>query len=85
MDLTRLDVARHGGGSSAMPLPRAGTAGMVQFLDPSEPASRARLERSALFSRKTAPAASARFETQGWAWRDPHAGRQNATSRCSIS
>ena len=56
-----------------MPLPRAGTAGMVQYLDPSEPSSRARLERSALFARKAAPAVGARFETQGWAWRDAEA------------
>ena len=74
VDLTRLDAARPGGGG-AMPLPRAGTAGMVQYLNPSEPASRVRLERSALMARKAAPAAGARFEAQGWAWRDPHAGR----------
>ena len=84
VDLTRLDAARPGGGS-AMPLPRAGTGSFVQYLDPEEPESRSRLDRSALLARKAAPAASARFETQGWAWRDPHAGRQNATSRCSIS
>ena len=76
VDLTRLDVARHGGGSSAMPLPRAGTAGMVQYLNPSEPASRARLERSALFARKAAPAVGARFETQGWTWRDAEAAAE---------
>ena len=85
VDLTRLDEARPGGGGSAMPLPRAGTGGMVQYLDPSEPASRARLEHSALFARKASPEVGARFEAQGWTWRDPHAGRQNATGRCSIS
>ena len=64
-------MARHGGGGGgAMPLPRAGTGGMVQYLSPSEPASRARLERSALFARKASPEVSARFEAQGWAWRD---------------
>ena len=71
VDLTRLDAARPGGGGGgAMPLPRAGPGGMVQYLDPSEPVSRARLERSALFARKASPAVGARFETQGWAWRD---------------
>ena len=43
---------------------------MVQYLNPSEPASRARLERHALFARKAAAAVGARFEAQGWAWRD---------------
>ena len=72
LDLTRLDAARPGGGGGggAMPLPRAGTGGMVQYLEQSEPVSRARLERSALFARKASPAVGARFETQGWAWRE---------------
>ena len=61
-----------------MPLPRAGTAGMVQYLNPSEPASRARLERSALFARKAAAAVGARFETQGWGWRDAKAAAEDA-------
>ena len=56
VDLTHLGAAHPGGGGSAMPLPRAGTGGMVQYLDPSEPASRARLE------------VSARSQAQEWAW-----------------
>ena len=35
-----------------------------------EPASRASLERGALFARKAAASVGARFEAQGWAWRD---------------
>ena len=70
VDLTRLDVACQAGGGSAMPLPRAGTGGMVQYLDPSEPASRASLERSALFAPKASPEVGVRFEAQGWAWRE---------------
>ena len=74
VDLTRLDAARPGGGS-AMPLPRVGTGGMVQYLDPDEPVSRARLERSALFARKASPEVGVRSKAQGlwrgrWAWRD---------------
>ena len=69
VDLTRLDAARPGGGS-AMPLPRSVMGGMVQYLSPSEPQSRARLERSALFAHKASPAVGLRYEEQGWAWRD---------------
>ena len=68
MDLTQLDAARPGGGS-AMPLPRAGAGGFVQYLSPDEPVARARLDTSALFARKAAPAVGARCEAQGWAWR----------------
>ena len=78
VDLTPLDTAPPGGGGSAMPLPRAGTGGMVQYLNPSEPASRARLDPSALFARKADPAVGARFEAQGWAWRD---ARRSAAKR----
>ena len=77
MDLTRLDAARPGGGS-AMPLPRAGAGGFVQYLNPDEPVARARLGPSALLARKAAPAVSARFAAQGWAWRDV---RRSATKR----
>ena len=69
VDLTRLDAARPGGGG-AMRLPRAGAGGMVQYLNPDELESRARLGRSALFARKAAAAVGARFAAQGWAWRD---------------
>ena len=64
VDLTRLDTARPGGGGRALPLPRADTGGMVQYLDPSEPVSRARLERSALFACKASPEVGARSEAQ---------------------
>ena len=78
MDLTRLDAARPGGGS-AMPLPRSDAdGGFVQYLNPDEPESRARLDPSALFARKAAPAVGARFEAQGWAWRD---ARRSASKR----
>ena len=40
--------------------------------------SRARLERSALFARKAPPAVGARFETQGWTWRDAEAAAEDA-------
>ena len=69
VDLTQLDAARPGGGS-AMPLPRAGAGGFVQYLSPDEPVAWARLGPSALFARKAAPAVGARFEAQSWAWRD---------------
>ena len=69
VDLTRLDAARPGGGSG-MRLPRAGAGGFVQYLNPDEPVARARLDASALFARKAAPAVGARFEAQGWAWRE---------------
>ena len=84
MDLTHLDAAPPGGGGSAMPLPRAGTGGMVQYLDPSEPVARARLERSALFAHNASPEVGLRFEAQGWAWRG-RSRRENAVGRCSIS
>ena len=71
------EIMRPGGGS-AMPLPRASTGSFVQYLDPSEPESRARLDSSALLARKAAPAVSARFAAQGWAWRDV---RRSATKR----
>ena len=71
------DAARPGGGS-AMRLPRAGAGSFVQYLDPSEPESRARLDASALFARKAAPAVGARCEAQGWAWRD---ARRSASKR----
>ena len=77
VDLTRLDAARPGGGS-AMPLPRAGAGGFVQYLNPDEPVARARLGPSALFARKAAAAVGARFEAQGWAWRD---ARRSASKR----
>ena len=78
VDLTRLDAARSGGGGGAMPLPRAGAGGFVQYLNPDEPVARARLGPSALFARKAAAAVGARFEAQGWAWRDAH---RNACKR----
>ena len=61
MDLTRLDAARPGGGG-AMPLPRAGAGGFVQYLNPDEPVARARLGPSALLARKAAPAVGARTQ-----------------------
>ena len=63
-DLSRLGAAPPGGGS-VMSLPRAGTGGMVQYLDPSEPEPCARLQGSALFSWKASTAVGARFEAQG--------------------
>ena len=75
VDLTRLDAARPGGGSA---MPRSHRSGMVQYLDPDEPAARVCLERSVLFGRKAASAVGARFEAQGWAWRD---ARPNASKR----
>ena len=79
VDLTRLDAARPGGGR-AMPLPRTGAGGFVQYLNPDVPESRARLDPSALFARKAAPAVGARFEAQGWAWRDARSASKRAHS-----
>ena len=64
VDLTQLDASHDGS-----PLPRAGTGGLVQYLDPSEVSSWQRLEGTALFARKAAAAVGARFEVQQWAWR----------------
>ena len=63
VDLTRLDATQ------PQPLPRAGTGGFVQYLNPSEPTALARLERGALFAPKAAAGVGARFVAQGWAWR----------------
>ena len=78
VDLTRLDAPHPGGGGGGMRLPRAGAGGFVQYLNPDEPVTRARLDPSALFAHKAAPAVGARFEAQGWAWRD---ARRSASKR----
>ena len=54
----------------AGPIPRRGTAGFVQYLNPSEPSVMRNLSRTALFTHAASVAVAEGFAAEGWAWRD---------------
>ena len=62
IDLSTLDAT--------VRLPRTGTAGFVQYLDPGELDGMQVLACTVLFARKASAEVAGRLAVEGWAWRE---------------
>ena len=68
IDLSTLDAVHEDSGAG--PLPRGGTSGFVQYLDPSETSVMRTLSCTALFAREASVAVAEGLKAEDWAWRE---------------